>query len=73
MPEIKRSALMPYPARFMYDIVNDVDSYPEFLPWCGEVETHQLDDISKEASILASTHLLKVLKRDMTHTSTMSL
>ena len=29
-----KSALVPYPASEMYDIVNDVDRYPEFLPWC---------------------------------------
>ena len=52
MPEIRRSALMPYPVQFMYDIVNDVDSYPEFLPWCGGVKIHRLDDSSMEASIL---------------------
>ena len=52
MPEIRRSALMPYPARFMYDVVNDVDSYPDFLPWCGGVETHHVDETSMEASIL---------------------
>lgn len=43
---------MPYPVQFMYDIVNDVDSYPEFLPWCGGVKIHQLDNSSMEASIL---------------------
>ena len=52
MPEIRRSALMPYPVQFMYDIVNDVESYPEFLPWCGGVKIHQLDNSSMEASIL---------------------
>lgn len=52
MPEIRRSALMPYPAQFMYDIVNDVDSYPVFLPWCGGVKIHKLDNFSMEASIL---------------------
>ncbi len=43
---------MPYPAQFMYDIVNDVESYPEFLPWCGDVKINQLDNSSMEASIL---------------------
>jgi ribosome-associated toxin RatA of RatAB toxin-antitoxin module len=52
MADIKRSALMPYPARVMYDIVNDVERYPEFLPWCGGVELHQVDETSMEASIL---------------------
>jgi ribosome-associated toxin RatA of RatAB toxin-antitoxin module len=52
VPEIRRSALMPYPAQFMYDIVNDVDSYPVFLPWCGGVKIHKLDNFSMGASIL---------------------
>lgn len=52
MPEIRRSALMPYPVQFMYEIVNDVDTYPEFLPWCGGVKIHQQDNSSMEASIL---------------------
>ena len=32
---IQRSALLPYPAQALYDLVNDVASYPQFLPWCA--------------------------------------
>jgi len=32
---IQRSALLPYPAQALYDLVNDVGRYPEFLPWCS--------------------------------------
>jgi len=45
---IQRSALLPYAAKSMYELVNDVSRYGEFLPWCeaGEVleasETHML-------------------------------
>lgn len=35
---IQRSALLPYPAQALYDLVNDVASYPEFLPWCSSAE-----------------------------------
>jgi ribosome-associated toxin RatA of RatAB toxin-antitoxin module len=52
VPEIKRSALMPYAAQIMYDIVNDVQRYPEFLPWCGGVKVHRADSHSMEAAIL---------------------
>jgi len=31
---ISRSALVPYSAAEMYALVNDVESYPQFLPWC---------------------------------------
>lgn len=34
MPQISRSALVPYSAEQMYQLVNDVVSYPEFLPGC---------------------------------------
>ena len=34
MALVEKSALVPYPASVLYDIVNDVDSYPDFLPWC---------------------------------------
>ncbi|MCJ8169860.1 type II toxin-antitoxin system RatA family toxin [Atopomonas sediminilitoris] len=32
---IQRSALLPLPAQVLYDLVNDVARYPEFLPWCS--------------------------------------
>ena len=51
MTQVNRSALMPYEAQFMFEIVNDVASYPEFLPWCGGVEIHQQNDHLMEASI----------------------
>lgn len=34
MPQISRSALVPYSVEQMYDLVNDVASYPKFLPGC---------------------------------------
>ncbi|KXU39003.1 ribosome association toxin RatA [Ventosimonas gracilis] len=45
---IQRSALLPYSAQSMYELVNDVAHYSDFLPWCeaGEVlevsQTHML-------------------------------
>ncbi|MEC5318289.1 type II toxin-antitoxin system RatA family toxin [Brenneria populi subsp. brevivirga] len=34
MPKISRSALVPFSAEQMYQLVNDVSSYPAFLPGC---------------------------------------
>lgn len=34
MPVVNKSALLPYSAAEMYALVNDIASYPEFLPWC---------------------------------------
>ncbi|MDH4181741.1 MAG: ubiquinone-binding protein, partial [Betaproteobacteria bacterium] len=34
MREMHRSALVPYSAEQMFDLVEGVEHYPEFLPWC---------------------------------------
>lgn len=36
MANISRSALLMYSAQEMYQLVNDVNSYPDFLPGCSE-------------------------------------
>ncbi|MEF1219093.1 SRPBCC family protein, partial [Photobacterium damselae] len=35
MPQISRSALVPFSAQQMFELVNDVASYPAFLPGCA--------------------------------------
>lgn len=35
MVNMNRSALVMFSARQMYDLVNDVESYPQFLPGCS--------------------------------------
>ncbi|MFM1896749.1 MAG: hypothetical protein RLZZ385_1823 [Pseudomonadota bacterium] len=34
MTRIERSALVPYSARQMYDLVNDIENYPRFMQGC---------------------------------------
>ncbi|VAX08128.1 Ribosome association toxin RatA [hydrothermal vent metagenome] len=34
MTVIHKSALVPFSAARMYDVINDVEAYPDFLPWC---------------------------------------
>ena len=33
MPAIRETRRLPYTAEQMFDLVADVDRYPEFLPW----------------------------------------
>ncbi|WP_298918171.1 type II toxin-antitoxin system RatA family toxin [uncultured Roseobacter sp.] len=35
MPTHSETRTLPYTAQQMYDLVADVGSYPEFLPWCS--------------------------------------
>jgi ribosome-associated toxin RatA of RatAB toxin-antitoxin module len=34
LPTVQRHAHVPYSAEQMFDLVNDVESYPKFLHWC---------------------------------------
>lgn len=38
MTHIKRSALVPFSADKLYDLVNAIETYPEFLPWCSDAK-----------------------------------
>lgn len=51
MRHVNRSALVPYTAREMFVLVDDVESYPEFLPWCKSAEVHIRDDALVEATL----------------------
>ncbi|XLX39580.1 type II toxin-antitoxin system RatA family toxin [Ectopseudomonas mendocina] len=48
---IQRSALLPYPAQALYDLVNDVASYPQFLPWCSASEVLEVSETHMLASL----------------------
>lgn len=48
---IQRSALLPYPAQALYDLVNDVARYPEFLPWCSASQVIEASDTHMRASL----------------------
>jgi ribosome-associated toxin RatA of RatAB toxin-antitoxin module len=43
MPQIHRFALVPHQPRQMFDLVSDVDRYPEFLPWVRFARVHERD------------------------------
>lgn len=34
MRKVNRSALVPHSAEQMFSLVADIESYPDFLPWC---------------------------------------
>ena len=36
MPAVRTAEFIPFSARQMFELVNDVEAYPEFLPWCSD-------------------------------------
>jgi ribosome-associated toxin RatA of RatAB toxin-antitoxin module len=53
MVTVERSALVNFPAQVLYDLVADIKSYPEFLPWCSAAEV----DMSEPGFIAATLHV----------------
>jgi ribosome-associated toxin RatA of RatAB toxin-antitoxin module len=50
MREIKRTALVPHPPELMFALINDVERYPEFVPWCTRAHV----DARSEREIVAT-------------------
>jgi len=44
MSLIKHSAVIAYSAPQMYDLVNAVEAYPQFLPWCKSAQINHYND-----------------------------
>jgi len=43
MKQVKKSVLLWYSAHEIYQLVTDVEDYPQFLPWCERVEVLSRD------------------------------
>jgi ribosome-associated toxin RatA of RatAB toxin-antitoxin module len=54
MPSIHRSALVAHSAEAMFNLVNDVESYPKFLPGCTDSKILNNSEQSMSASLLVS-------------------
>lgn len=51
MPRITRSALVPFSAEQMFDLVNDVESYPSFVPGCTGTRVIEHSNSEMTASV----------------------
>lgn len=51
MKTVSRSAIVPYSAEAMFNLVADIESYPGFLPWCSDTRILERDEDSVIASI----------------------
>ncbi|MGI9221503.1 MAG: type II toxin-antitoxin system RatA family toxin [Woeseiaceae bacterium] len=51
MRKVRRSALVQHSASDMFSLVEDIESYPGFLPWCKSAVIHSRDDNVVEATL----------------------
>ena len=55
MPSHSESRILPYRPDFIYAIVADVESYPEFVPWCAGLRILSRANVSWGEVLLAET------------------
>ena len=53
MALVEKSVLVAYSAQQMFDLVDQIESYPQFLPWCGGAEVKARD----ETRVVATIHI----------------
>lgn len=54
MTIINRSMTVPYSTEQMYQLVNDIERYPEFLPWCAAATILSENDDEIQATLVLS-------------------
>ena len=54
MTTISKSALVTYLPEQMFKLVDDIETYPDFLPWCGNATEISRNEKNVEASVLIS-------------------
>lgn len=56
MPDVKRSKVLPYSPAQMYALVDAIEAYPEFLPWChkSEIIRRQDDEVHARLEVAAA-------------------
>ena len=59
MAEIEKTAIVEFSAEQMFRLVDTVENYPEFLPWCGGASVDPQDEKITHATIKINYHHVK--------------
>jgi ribosome-associated toxin RatA of RatAB toxin-antitoxin module len=59
MARVEKTVLVSHSAEQMYALVDAVEHYPEFLPWCGGVDLVRRDETSTIATLHIDYHGIK--------------
>lgn len=53
MPSLNQTKIFPYRAESIYNLVLDIEKYPEFLPWCKQAKIiKKISDKNLQADLL---------------------
>jgi len=56
MQRVKKSVLVPYAPAEMFELVDRIELYPQFLPWCGGTQVQNSGEHRKTARIDIDYH-----------------
>ena len=59
MAIVEKTVLVPHSAEQMFVLVDRVEEYPQFLPWCGGASVKTLDGNMVHATVLIDYHHIK--------------
>ena len=59
MPSHSEKRLLPYTPEQLFDLVADVERYPEFLPWCQEAEVLAREDESMVVDLVIGFRMFR--------------
>jgi ribosome-associated toxin RatA of RatAB toxin-antitoxin module len=56
MPEVTRTVIVAHTPDRMFRLIDAVEAYPEFLPWCGSATVLHRDDAVTRATLHINFH-----------------
>jgi ribosome-associated toxin RatA of RatAB toxin-antitoxin module len=59
MAQVEKTVLVSHSAEQMFGLVDAVERYPEFLPWCGGTDVKKRDEQSTIATLHIDYHHIK--------------
>lgn len=59
MAVVHKSVLLPFSADQMFALVNGIEDYPKFLPWCGGATIRERQDDNVVATLMINYHGVK--------------
>lgn len=59
MNKVEKTVLVMHSAEEMFNLVDAVEDYPNFLPWCGGVDLHDRTNTSTSATLHIKYHGIK--------------
>ncbi len=56
MTSVRKSVLVSHSAQRIYNLVEKVEDYPQFLPWCNMSEVHNRSGLEMQATVGIGLH-----------------